>query len=239
MNLVVDSGNTRFKVGVFDNDVLIRKEFFTHAHDLKKFIAGNSFDHILVSSVKFDPAEILSWSSNPGKKIVLTSSLPLPIKLAYTTPHTLGVDRIAAACGALLVYPDEDCLVIDCGTCINYEFLDRNNIYHGGAISPGISMRFEAMHTFTSKLPLVQSISESKLIGDSTESCMQSGVMNGALAEVNEIIQRYKDLYPGIRVILSGGDYSFFENNLKHPIFVAPDLVFDGLNGILLYHVEL
>jgi type III pantothenate kinase len=100
-------------------------------------------------------------------------------------------------------------------------------------------MRFEAMHTFTSKLPLVKSISKSKLIGDSTESCMQSGVMNGVLAEVNEIIQRYKDLYPDIRVILSGGDHSFFENNLKHPIFVAPDLVFDGLNGILLYHVEL
>lgn len=239
MNLVVDSGNTRFKVGVFDNTVLVRKEFFSHARDLKKFIAENSFDHILVSSVKFDPVEILSWSSNSGKKIVLTSSVQLPIKLNYTTPQTLGVDRIAAACGAYLKYPNEDCLVIDAGTCINYEFLDRNRTYHGGAISPGISMRFEAMHTFTSKLPLVKSISESKLIGDSTESCMQSGVMNGVLAEVNEIIQRYKDLYPEIRVILSGGDYSFFENNLKHPIFVAPDLVFDGLNGILLYHVEL
>lgn len=239
MNLVVDSGNTRFKVGVFENTVLVRKEFFSHARDLKKFIAENSFDHILVSSVKFDPVEILSWSSNSGKKIVLTSSVQLPIKLNYTTPQTLGVDRIAAACGAYLKYPNEDCLVIDAGTCINYEFLDRNRTYHGGAISPGISMRFEAMHTFTSKLPLVKSISESKLIGDSTESCMQSGVMNGVLAEVNEIIQRYKDLYPEIRVILSGGDYSFFENNLKHPIFVAPDLVFDGLNGILLYHVEL
>ncbi len=239
MNLVVDSGNTRFKVGVFDDAVLVRKDFFSHAHDLKKFIAETSFEHMLVSSVKFDPSEILRWSSNSGKKIVLTSSLQLPIKLSYTTPQTLGVDRIAAACGAYLKYPNEDCLVIDAGTCINYEFLDHNKTYHGGAISPGISMRFEAMHTFTSKLPLVKSISESKLIGDSTESCMQSGVMNGALAEMNEIIQRYKDLYPEIRVILSGGDYSFFEKNLKHPIFVAPDLVFDGLNGILLYHVEL
>ncbi len=239
MNLVIDSGNTRFKVGVFDDTVLVRKEFFTHENDLKKFITENSFEHMLVSSVKFDPTEILSWSSNSRKKIVLTTSLQLPIKIKYATPQTLGVDRIAAACGAYLKYPDEDCLVIDAGTCINYEFLDRNKTYHGGAISPGVSMRFEAMHTFTSKLPLVKSISESKLIGDSTESCMQSGVMNGVLGEVNEIIQRYKDLYPDIRVILSGGDHSFFENNLKHPIFVAPDLVFDGLNGILLYHVEL
>jgi type III pantothenate kinase len=239
MNLVVDSGNTRFKAGIFDNARLIRKEFFSNHHDLKSFIEANSFNHILVSSVNFDPTEILSWSTNSQKKIILTSSIPLPIKIAYATPQTLGVDRIAAACGAFLLYPNEDCLVIDAGTCINYEFLDRNKTYHGGAISPGISMRFEAMHTFTSKLPLVKSISKSKLIGDSTESCMQSGVMNGVLAEVNEIIQRYKDLYPDIRVILSGGDHSFFENNLKHPIFVAPDLVFDGLNGILLYHVEL
>jgi len=193
----------------------------------------------LVSSVNFDPTEILSWSSSAGKKIILTTSLSLPIKIAYATPQTLGVDRIAAACGASFLYPNEDCLVIDAGTCINYEFLDRNKIYHGGAISPGIFMRFEAMHSFTSKLPLVKSISKSNLIGDSTESCMQSGVMNGVLAEVNGIIKRYKDLYPNIRVILSGGDHSFFENNLKHPIFVAPDLVFDGLNGILLYHVEL
>ncbi|MBL7871978.1 MAG: type III pantothenate kinase [Cyclobacteriaceae bacterium] len=239
MNLVVDAGNTRFKVGAFDHTQLIRKEFFTHEMDLKKFIEENSYDHILVSSVKFDPAEILSWSSSIGKKIVLTSSLQLPIKLAYATPYTLGVDRIAAACGAMLLFPNRDCLVIDAGTCINYEFVDCHKIYHGGAISPGISMRFEAMHAFTSKLPLVTSVSESNLIGDSTESCMQSGVMNGVLAEVTEIIQRYKDLYPEIHVILSGGDHSFFEKNLKHPIFVAPDLVFNGLNGILLYHVEL
>ena len=239
MNLVVDSGNTRFKAGIFDATILIRKEFFSHASDLKKFIEENSFDHVLVSSVKFDPTEILSWASNTGKKISLTSSLQLPIKLAYATPHTLGVDRIAATCGAFFLYPNQNCLVIDAGTCINYEFLDRNKTYHGGAISPGISMRFEAMHTFTSKLPLVKSISKSKLIGDSTETCMQSGVNNGVIAEVNEIINQYKELYPDIRVILSGGDHSFFENNLKHPIFVAPDLVFDGLNGILLYHVEL
>ncbi len=239
MNLVIDCGNTRFKAGIFDHATLIRKEFFSHAHDLKNFMQENSFDNVLVSSVKVDATEILSWTLNSGKKIILNSSLPLPIKLAYATPLTVGVDRIAAACGASFLYPKENCLVIDAGTCINYEFLDRNNTYRGGAISPGISMRFEAMHTFTSRLPLVKSIVESKLIGDSTESCMQSGVLNGVLAEVNGIILQYKDLYPDIRVILSGGDHSFFENRLKQPIFVAPDLVFDGLNRILLYHAEL
>ncbi|HNV29328.1 MAG TPA: type III pantothenate kinase [Cyclobacteriaceae bacterium] len=238
MNLVVDSGNTRFKVGVFDGSALVLKEYFVVPEELKEFMTKNSFDHVLVSSVNHDPQEILTWSSSKGKKIVLTSSLTFPISVSYATPDTLGVDRIAAACGAFELFPEQDCLVIDAGTCINYEFISRNKIYQGGGISPGIAMRFEAMHTFTSRLPLIKPINEIRLIGDSTESCMQSGVLNGVVAEVNGIIGEYKSLFTELRIILCGGDYSFFENRLKHPIFVTPDLVLIGLNRILRYHVE-
>lgn len=238
MNLVVDSGNTRFKVGVFNGTALVMKEHFVHPAALKEFMIKNSFDHVLVSSVNHDPQEILTWSSTQGKKIVLTSSLAFPIVVSYATPDTLGVDRIAAACGALELFPEQDCLVVDAGTCINYEFINHNKFYQGGGISPGIAMRFEAMHTFTSRLPLVKPVNEARLIGDSTESCMQSGVMNGVLAEVDGIIEKYKGLFPKVKVILCGGSYSFFENRLKHPIFVAPDLVLTGLNRILRYHAE-
>ena len=99
-------------------------------------------------------------------------------------------------------------------------------------------MRFEAMHTFTSKLPLVKPLNEPDLIGNSTESCMQSGVMNGVIEEVNGIINRYIEYFPALKVILCGGDSTFFENKLKHSIFVAPELVLSGLNRILRYHVE-
>lgn len=238
MNLVVDSGNTRFKVGVFDGSALVLKEHFVRPEELKEFMINNSFDHVLVSSVNHDPQEILTWSSTQGKKIALTSSLTFPIVVSYATPDTLGVDRIAAACGAFELFPEQDCLVIDVGTCINYEFISHNKIYQGGGISPGIAMRFEAMHAFTSRLPLVKPVNEARLIGNSTESCMQSGVMNGVLAEVAGIIEKYKGLYPEVKVILCGGSYSFFENRLKHPIFVAPDLVLSGLNSILRYHAE-
>jgi type III pantothenate kinase len=238
MNLVVDSGNTRFKVGVFEGSALVLKEHFILPEELKEFMIKNSFDHVLVSSVNHDPQEILTWSPTRGKKIVLTSSLTFPIVISYATPDTLGVDRIAAACGAFELFPEQDCLVIDAGTCINYEFISRNKIYQGGGISPGIAMRFEAMHSFTSRLPLVKPVNEARLIGDSTESCMQSGVMNGVLAEVDGIIEKYEGLFPEVKVILCGGGYSFFENRLKHPIFVAPDLVLTGLNRILRYHAE-
>lgn len=238
MNLVIDSGNTRFKVGVFNGAALVQKEFFDHADKLKKFMMDNSFEHVLVSSVNYNPDEILTWSSTTGRKIVLSSALKLPITISYTTPHTLGVDRIAAVCGALELFPSQDCLVIDAGTCITYEFINHKNNYLGGGISPGITMRFEAMHTFTSKLPLVKPMNDISLIGNSTESCMQSGVMHGVVAEVCGLIEKYKNLYPEVRVILCGGDYSFFENKVKHPIFVAPDLVLIGLNRILRHHVE-
>ena len=238
MNLVIDSGNTRFKVGVFDGSELIQKEFFDQADGLKKFMIDNSFEHVLVSSVNYNPVEILTWSSTTEKKIILTPDIQLPITLSYSTPRTLGVDRIAAVCGALEVFPSLDCLVIDAGTCITYEFINHEKIYFGGGISPGIAMRFDAMHTFTTKLPLAKPTNDVSLIGNTTESCLQSGVMHGIIAEVDGIIEKYKNLYPWIRVILCGGDYSFFENKVKHPIFVTPDLVLIGLNRILRHHVE-
>ncbi len=238
MNLVVDSGNTRIKVGLFKDRKLILKESFLNLAELKSFILERSADHLLVSSVNHDSAEILSWSNSTGKKISLTSILPLPIRVAYQTPQTLGVDRLAAVCGAQDLFPDRNCLIIDTGTCINYELLDAQNVYHGGAISPGISMRFEAMHTFTAQLPLVSADENVGLIGNTTATCLQSGVMNGVLEEVRGIIKQYQVLYPELTVILCGGDYPFFENRLKPAIFVAPELVLIGLNRILRYHVE-
>ncbi len=239
MNLVVDSGNTRIKVGLFKDRELVGKESFPTQDELKEFIATSPSDHILVSSVNFDPAEILSWSATKGKKLSLSSSLPLPVRVNYLTPATVGVDRLAAVCGAQDLFPNKTCLVIDAGTCINYELLDAQSIYHGGAISPGISMRFEAMHTFTARLPLVKANENIALIGNTTETCLQSGVMNGVLEEVKGFIKRYQSIYPDLTVIMCGGDYPFFENKLKPAIFVAPELVLIGLNRILRYHVEL
>lgn len=239
MNLVVDSGNTRIKIGLFKDGELIMKKSFLNLTELKDFMLATNANHVLVSSVNHNPAEILSWSNSSGKKISLTSLLPLPIQVAYQTPHTLGMDRLAAVCGAQDLFPNRNCLIIDAGTCINYELLDDQNVYRGGAISPGISMRFEAMHTFTARLPLVSAKEDIQLIGNTTETCLQSGVMNGVLEEVRGIIKQYQVLYPQLTVILCGGDYPFFENRLKPAIFVAPELVLIGLNRILRYHVEL
>lgn len=237
MNLIVDYGNSRIKTGIFEQAKLSASHSFEDEEELKGWLKGRSFDHAIVSSVSQPSAIILDFVPAVGKKLVMSHELPLPITNQYATPATLGVDRLAAACGAFELRPQQDCLVIDIGTCINYEFVDAGANYHGGSISPGVNMRFEAMHTFTARLPLVKPGKAVGLIGNSTEACMQSGVMLGVMSEIDGIIERYRNRYPGLGVILCGGDAPFFENNLKQSIFVAPNLVLIGLNRILLYNV--
>lgn len=237
MNLVIDYGNTRIKAALFSGTKLHEKFLFSTSQQLKNFLEKERFEHSLVSSVNEPTEEVLSWINCTGKKLLLATNLPLPINILYATPNTLGVDRIAAVCGAMEIFPKQNCLVIDAGTCINYEFIDAGLNYHGGAISPGIKMRFDAMHKFTARLPLIKEFNKAELVGNSTESCMTSGVVNGVLAEVNGIIEQYSQKFTDLGVILCGGDAYFFENNLKQPIFAAPDLVLYGLNRILEHNV--
>lgn len=238
MNLAIDYGNTFIKGAFFEGYDLKEKFQFSDAQQLKDFLKSKIIQHCIVSSVNRLSDDLFSWIIVSGKKISLHVDLPLPIRIVYRTPNTLGVDRIAGVCGALEIFPKQDCLVIDAGTCINYEFLDAEGKYHGGGISPGVRMRFEAMHTFTARLPLVSAQEEVALIGGSTETCMQSGVMNGVIAEMDGILEKYRKLYPRLGTILCGGDAHFFENKLKDSIFVAPDLVLRGLNRILLHNVS-
>jgi type III pantothenate kinase len=238
MNVVIDSGNTQFKVGLFSGYDCVQVASFTSLATATVWVNEQQPENVLVSSVKTPATEILAGIS-ASKKVALTPALALPIQVNYTTPHTLGADRLAAACGAAHLFPGEDCLVIDAGSCITYDFVDRKATFRGGAIAPGLQMRFAAMHHFTARLPSLQSWQAPvPLTGNSTEACMQSGVVNGMVEEINGFIARYKAVHGNLRIVLCGGDALFFENSCNPPIFVAPNLVLSGLNRILLHHVE-
>jgi len=239
MNLVVDSGNSAAKVAIFDQSKLSEKFTFTSETDLQLFLRTTKAENLIVSSVNANAQQICDWAINAKQKFVLTHKLPLPITILYSTPNTLGVDRIAGACGALQLFPGYNSLVIDAGTCITYDFTDEKGNYHGGGISPGLMMRFKAVHTFTAKLPLVTPMDSPELIGNSTESSIQSGIVLGMMGEIETIIVRYQAKYPHLKVILCGGDGPFFENKLKASIFASPDLVLIGLNSILSHNVRL
>lgn len=238
MNLVVDYGNSSAKVAIFDQHERKEKHTFTQPDELKRFLESSSAENFIISSVSQDAETVLSWSRTKHK-FILTHNLPLPVKILYATPHTLGVDRIAGSCGAVQLFPGRNTLVIDAGTCITYDFTDSKRNYYGGSISLGLKMRFQAVHTFTARLPLVNPAENPELIGTSTETSIQSGVVNGTVAEMEGIISRYQQKYADLQVILCGGDGPFFENKLKASIFASPELVLIGLNSVLIHNVRL
>jgi type III pantothenate kinase len=171
-----------------------------------------------------------------GKFIPLSFQTPVPFTNRYKSPVTLGKDRIAAVAGAVSQFPGRNVLVIDAGTCITYDFINDRGEYFGGAISPGIRMRFKAMNTFTGKLPLIEPEEFDGFIGTTTGESMQSGVYNGISAEINGFITQYMDNFDDLVVIITGGDHQFLHNKLKISIFAAPDLVLLGLNEIFDYN---
>ncbi|MFM7856761.1 MAG: type III pantothenate kinase [Flammeovirgaceae bacterium] len=238
MNIVIDAGNTRTKVGIFEGDTFLQKHSFTLLSELISFLEKQSFANALVSSVGMAANEIGEHVRASSKCLTLSHTTALPVKILYETPHTLGVDRVAAVCGALALFPNRNCLVIDVGTCITYDWLDGQGNYHGGGISPGLDMRLKAMHTFTARLPMVSVDPSIGLVGKSTQHCLQSGAWHGMLAEIEGVIGRYHEMSPLLQVVLCGGDARLFENKLKHTIFAAPDLVLNGLNRILLHNAD-
>jgi type III pantothenate kinase len=165
--------------------------------------------------------------------IDLSHSTPLPFKNLYRTPENLGKDRIAAAAGAFAAFPDTHTLIIDMGTAITFDILTSAGNYLGGNISPGLAMRFRALHAFTSRLPQLEKDEFSDDPGTDTRSAIISGVQKGILYEIQGYIEHFSKLYPGLKVILTGGDGDFFAKPLKSPIFVIPNLVLCGLNFIL------
>lgn len=237
--LVIDIGNTLQKLAVFDGKTLLFKETLQglNAAMLDDFIKKHGpFRGIIQSTVVIHTREMEEVFARSGKFFPLTFQTPLPFKNLYQTPATLGKDRIAAVAGAYSLHPFRNVLVIDAGTCITYDFLNKGSEYLGGAISPGIRMRFKAMNTFTGKLPLIEPDDFDGLIGQSTRESMLAGVYNGVVAEITETVRLYREKFEDVLVLITGGDHQFLHNKLKISIFAAPDLVLLGLNEILDYN---
>lgn len=233
--LVVDQGNSLVKWAVFENRKLIEKDRIPESDlsTLQKAKEKHSVSHIIYSSsgnrnsLRLDlPTIAFSWET------------PLPIKLSYGTPETLGLDRIANAVGAASIFPGENCLAIDLGTCITYDLIDDKGFYRGGAISPGAMMRLKSMNNFTARLPLVTMSRVEHPLGTSTVKSLQSGVFFGIKGEIDGFISSFKMEFPGLKVMLTGGDALYFEKELKSNIFADFDLTLKGLNEILIYNIR-
>jgi type III pantothenate kinase len=242
LNLIIDQGNSFNKIALFRHDELIDKWSLPDEDSIsmvKDLFNKNTIKQFIYSSVRSNPGELLMRLKdyNPLQILVFDASTPLPIGLDYQTPKTAGTDRLANCVAAFNQFNGEDCLIVDFGTCITYSLL-INKKFSGGAISPGLVMRFKALHTMTGKLPLLEAADPDILVGDSTESSIRSGVQVASTFEADAMIKAFCTQNSISNVLITGGDLLFFEPRLKSRTFANPDLTVIGLNEILEYNVQ-
>ena len=240
MNLVIDIGNTLVKVYLFENDEIISKKTLDEV-SLITYVKSLSKDYeiknIICSTVtKSYRTELNGLNEYINYCELSDKDLKIPFHNNYKTKTSLGQDRIGLVSAAYFKLPSENTLVVDIGTCITYDFIDSKNIYHGGAISPGINMRYKSFSEFTSNLPLLEFNDVNKIIGSTTDESIHIGVLTGIIGEINEYINLLEEKYLNLNIIITGGDSTFLLNKIKNAIFADQDFLAIGLNNILKYN---
>lgn len=242
MNLILDVGNTFTKLAVFQEDKILKKQSFlaveTSEIILQIFKKYPNIRKTILASVTKVPESILQLLRKKTDLLFLDASTKVPFLNNYKTPGSLGIDRIALATAAVQHYAKKNVLIIDAGTCVTYDFVDNTGAFQGGAISPGLKMRYLAMHNFTAKLPLLDAnaYKVDNFTGKTTLENIHLGAADGLIFEIDGFINRYKTEFPDLTVIFTGGDANFLSKKVKNSIFVAQNFLLEGLNLILEYN---
>lgn len=242
LKLIVDIGNTRVKAAVFEQKELRESFVFESTSALLDagIISTRGIGDCIIGTVVSGMDDFTAALGRQTRVLLFSADTPCPLKNEYRSAHTLGSDRLAGATGAYAQAPGQNILVIDAGTCIKYNFVNSGGAYIGGGISPGLRMRFKALHTFTSRLPLLDIAGEyDTLTGTTSAESILTGVQLGALAEVEGFIGRYERDFNNLKVFLTGGDTDFFAKRLKKRIFADPFLILKGLNEILDHNLSI
>lgn len=241
MKLVIDIGNSNCKIGLFDGKELLEKRIFpneTIENEIIKFLKPNLSIEVIVSNVGKISEALIEHLTNFNHVLYFNSKTPIPINNNYLSPETLGNDRLCGAIGAQSKFPGLPILVIDVGSCITYDFIDKNKHFMGGSISPGIGIRLKSLQQFTERLPLIKNEDINYLTGNTTKESILSGVINGIIFEIDGFINTYKEKHEDLKTLITGGDAPYLAKKLKNPIFADPDLVLLGLNCILDYQIN-
>ena len=236
--LCLDFGNTRQKLALFEGNelkevIVLRDDSLQH---LTAILDETKPQRSILSSVIHHAAGVEELLQERTAFHKLTHVSKLPFTIAVGKPETMGADRVAIAAAAVSLFPAQHNLAIGLGTCITFNFISQEARFMGGSISPGMEMRFQAMHQFTAKLPLVKAHWNVPLIGYDTATNLQSGVVLGMAKEMDGIIDAYKEKFGNFNALLTGGDTHLFEPHLKNKIFADPHLIFKGLYAISQYN---
>ncbi len=258
-NLVLDIGNTNSKIAVFEANELLFYRVLQPIDERAKGINGKdnltgiadilrdlldkyAIQYSVLSTVKENFEELIGFLKAKTHYIEFSTRLNIGVKNNYKTPSTLGLDRWAKVIAAYRIYPQQNCLMIDAGTCITYDLLNDQGEYYGGSISPGVYMRFESLNHFTQRLPLIKWNQEENEIpqGSDTITAIKNGVLQGIVNEVQGFIALNNEKNKELKVILTGGDAPFLLKQLKNSIFapqIIPDpyFVLKGLNEVIAF----
>ena len=238
MNLIIDIGNSRVKWAVFDQQQLVHTKISEEElspENIDDFMTQYGVPQkVILSTVRPYPEKINDYLHRKVIRFVrLDHQTPVPIKNCYLTPRTLGLDRLAAAVGAIDRFPGHNLLIIDAGTAITFDVITASNEFLGGNISPGMTMRFQALHHYTRQLPLLQPSDELSLIGTTTSTAIINGIQNGILFEVETYINQLKEKFGQLKTIITGGDSKRIANHLNKNVYLDMNLTAKGLNRIL------
>ena len=238
-NIIVDAGNTRIKIAVFEGDSLIDFDTINNSDwdtILAKLAIHNNANSLLCSVLNKNKTQELVAALEP--KIIFSPETKTPVDFSgYDSAETLGADRKANSIAAWSGLSSKYGLVIDVGTCIKFDLVNSDGKYLGGSISPGLNMRLKALSDNTGRLPYVKSkIKEANLVGTSTESAILSGCLNGWKAEINGFLAQYKTAFDDLTIFLTGGDMYLLDSLRKNGIFADENLTLKGLNLILAYN---
>lgn len=239
MDLALDFGNSNYKLGLFEEGKLRRVYRYPNGEYSRiiKLMDVKADWRVILSSVTGLPKTPLAEIKKQVSFFLdLDHKTPLPVVNAYQTPGSLGNDRLALAVGGATLYEGQNVMIVDTGTCITYDFVSKEGVYRGGGISPGLRVRARALNEYTQNLPRVEMKEKVELVGSSTNDSILSGILNGAVSEVDGMIERYTEHFDKCTVVLTGGDMEYFVNNLKNRIFAEPNLVLLGLNQILTFN---
>ncbi|MFR9593093.1 MAG: type III pantothenate kinase [Rikenellaceae bacterium] len=241
MNLILDIGNSRVKVAVVAGDRVLdyaAKDDYD-VEVVKNFVEKYDISRSIVSSTRGQQTEVVeSVRKEVGHCLFFGADVAVPLRVSYATPRTLGRDRLAAAVGAREVFGEGDMLIVDFGTAITIDLVTREGGFEGGVISPGLALRFRALHEFTAALPMCSASDEQLEVARTTKDAIVQGVMNGVSYEIEGYISRFLQKYDKLSVIFVGGDAKFFEKRIKNTIFANRELLFRGLSRILDYNAE-
>jgi type III pantothenate kinase len=237
---VIDAGNSRIKIGQFSRGRLSAVHTFPKSatEQLYNFLNHCSCDKFIISSVSVNERSFIEALPEHAEAVVLNHSLKLPMTIGYESPDTLGKDRIAAVAGAMSLWKGGACLVVDAGSCVTIDLVNENGHWEGGNISPGLRMRWKAMHRFTDRLPLADMNGITKDVwGTTTLAALGNGGLWGLTKEIEGYFRQVTSRYHSAKLILTGGDAPVLAEFMKTEIFVEPNLVLIGLHEILQHNV--